>query len=666
MTTAEKNRIDELTARLNDASAAYYGGRGELMSNYEWDRLFDELSALETATGYVREDSPTRTTGAGDTEEAAGGSREPHEYPALSMAKTKSIAQLQAFCEGRPVWLSWKLDGLTLVLTYDGGRLTRILTRGNGQTGNNITYMKDALIGIPGTVSEKGHLVVRGEALISYPDFETINDTQADGDDRYANPRNLASGTLALDVSNLDVVRSRRVTFHAFTLVHLDRPMKSWGERMDYLDALGFRTVRREATTAEALPDAVARWTEDVESGRMDLPVDGLVLTYDDTDYAATGSVTGHHATRAGLAFKWQDESALTRLDHVEWSCAASAITPVAVFDPVHLEGTTVTRASLCNLSEMERLGIGEDGRTTLEVIKANKIIPKCIAVREAEGRFTVPDVCPVCGRPTAVTVSPVSGTKVLRCTNAECPAKHLNRFARFVSKPGMDIDGISVRSLLAFINRGFLASYPDIYRLGDHAGEIVAMEGFGEKSVENLLRAVEKSRDVSAVRLIYALCIPMIGADAAKQMIGQLGTEEFFRRLEAGESFEDVDGIGPERSRAVLQWASDPANREMLARLLTEVRVAPELPKTAAGGRCEGITFVITGDVHVFRNRDHFKAYVEEQGGTVAGSVSGKTRFLINNDPASGSSKNRKARELGVPILSEEEFISRFGFPED
>jgi DNA ligase (NAD+) len=657
--------MEELIRRLNEASEAYYGGRDELLSNYEWDAMFDELGRLEAETGVVLPESPTQKVSAAAQDNIAG-AKEKHEYPALSLAKTKKVSELQAWAGAREVWLSWKLDGLTLVLSYDGGRLTRILTRGNGETGTNISFLADALRGFPREIAYAGHLVVRGEATISYPDFEAINAQISDPSERFANPRNLASGTLALDARRLDEVRQRRVTFNAFTLVHLDKEIVSWGARMDFLDALGFTTVERERTDAASLPEAVARWTARVESGGMPIPVDGLVLCYDDTVYAATGSVTGHHATRAGIAFKWADERAVTTLRQIEWSCGATTITPVAIFDPVQLEGTTVSRASLVNLSELERLGVGEPGRTEIEVIKANKIIPKCIAVREAEGRFTVPDVCPVCGRPTAVTVSPVSGTKVLRCTNAECPAKHLNRFARFVSKPGMDIDGISVRSLLAFINRGFLASYPDIYRLGDHAGEIVAMEGFGEKSVENLLRAVEKSRDVSAVRLIYALCIPMIGADAAKQMIGQLGTEEFFRRLEAGESFEDVDGIGPERSRAVLQWASDPANREMLARLLTEVRVAPELPKTAAGGRCEGITFVITGDVHVFRNRDHFKAYVEEQGGTVAGSVSGKTRFLINNDPASGSSKNRKARELGVPILSEEEFISRFGFPED
>jgi len=662
----DKNiRIDEIVTRLNAASDAYYGGQEEQMTNYEWDALFDELTALEKETGYVRPDSPTQVTSHSGNEMDGEGEKEVHEYPALSLAKTKKVAELQDWAGERAIWLSWKLDGSTLVATYDGGKLTRVLTRGNGTVGTNITYMAAAIRGIPVKIADKGHLVVRGEATISYADFEAINDTLEDADDRYANPRNLAAGTLALDKTNLDKVCERNVTFNAFTLVHMDEELRSWGARMDYLDRLGFTTVEREETDAVHLPDAIARWTKKVDSGEMGIPVDGLVITYDDTDYAATGSVTGHHATRAGLAYKWADVSAETVLDHIEWSCAASTITPVAVFDPVQLEGTTVSRASLCNVSELERLGIGADRKTTLRVIKANKIIPKCIAVVRAEGSYEVPSACPVCGAATEVRVSPVSGVKTLRCTDANCPAKHLKRFVRFASKAGLDIDGLSVQTLHEFVNRGYLRDFSDLYHLNDHAGEIVALEGFGEKSCANLMAAIEKSRKADPVHLIFALCIPNIGTDAGKKLIAALGTKGFLARIESGEGFEDVDGIGVERSNALLHWFADEGNRALFERLMHELLVDEVAPKVANDGTCKGFTFVITGDVHTFKNRDDFKAYVERQGGKVAGSVSGKTSYLVSNDGESGSSKTKKAKELGVPVLSEEAFISRFGGPD-
>lgn len=662
----DKNiRIDEIVTRLNAASDAYYGGQEEQMTNYEWDALFDELTALEKETGYVRPDSPTQVTSHSGNEMDGEGEKEAHEYPALSLAKTKKVAELQDWAGERAIWLSWKLDGSTLVATYDGGKLTRVLTRGNGTVGTNITYIAAAIRGIPAKIADNGHLVVRGEATISYADFEAINDTLEDADDRYANPRNLAAGTLALDKTNLDKVRERNVTFNAFTLVHTDEEIRSWGARMDYLDRLGFTTVEREETDAVHLPDAIARWTKKVDSGEMGIPVDGLVITYDDTDYAATGSVTGHHATRAGLSYKWADVSAETVLDHIEWSCAASTITPVAVFDPVQLEGTTVSRASLCNVSELERLGIGADRKTKLRVIKANKIIPKCIAVVRAEGSYEIPSACPVCGAATEVRVSPVSGVKTLRCTDANCPAKHLKRFVRFASKAGLDIDGLSVQTLHEFVNRGYLRDFSDLYHLNDRAGEIVALEGFGEKSCANLMAAIEKSRKADPVHLIFALCIPNIGTDAGKKLIAALGTKGFLARIESGEGFEDVDGIGVERSNALLNWFADEGNRALFERLMYELLVDEVAPKVTNDGTCKGLTFVITGDVHTFKNRDDFKAYVERQGGKVAGSVSGKTSYLVSNDGESGSSKAKKAKELGVPVLSEEAFISRFGGPD-
>ncbi len=655
----KKKRIEELVEQLNQASEQYYGGKDEGMSNYEWDALFDELSALEQETGYILPESPTQTTST--AQEEGKGEKEAHEYPALSLAKTKKIEDLQEWAGDKKVWVSWKLDGLTLVLTYDDGTLTRILTRGNGTVGTNITYMAPALKGVPQKISYKGHLVVRGEATISYQDFEAINDTLEDEDEKYANPRNLAAGTLGLDKTNLDKVAQRNVTLNAFTLVHLEEEILSWGERMDWLDKQGFITVERQEAWADTLPQVIEAWTKRVEEGKMDLPVDGLVLSYDDTEYAASGTVTGHHATRGGLAFKWQDMSAITWLDHVEWSCAASAITPVAVFQPVQLEGTTVSRASLCNISELERLGIGEDGKTLLEVIKANKIIPKCIAVKEAQGTFTIPESCPVCQAPTRISVS-ASGTKVLRCTNPECPAKHLKRFTRFVSKEGLEIDGLSIQTLLAFINKGFIHRYQDIFHLSQYANQIREMEGFGQKSCDNLLAAIEKSRKTTPVKFIYSLCIPLIGVDAGKKLVARLGTQGLLDRMRSGEGFEDVDGIGPEKSGAIVQWCSQEENKRDFEALLQELEVEQLQPQEKAQGSCQGLTFVITGDVHHYKNRAQLKEYIESQGGTVTGSVSKKTSYLINNDAASQSGKNKKAKELGIPILSEDDFVAQFG----
>ena len=650
----KKKRIEALVEQLNKASAVYYNGQDEIMSNYEWDAMFDELTALEKETGYVLAESPTQRAG---YEEDASGEKEEHEYPALSLAKTKQIEELQAWAGDRPIWLSWKLDGLTLVLTYDDGKLTKILTRGNGTIGTNITFLKGAISGFPQKIAYKGHMVVRGEAAISYTDFAMINDTIEDDDEKYANPRNLASGTLNLD--DPAEVKERHVYFHAFTLVHMDDPMVSWGGRMDYLAELGFDVVDREATDAAHLPEVINRWTKRVESGQMDIPVDGLVICYDDTEYAASGSVTGHHATRAGFAFKWQDESVETKLSYIEWSCAVSTISPVAVFEPVQIEGTTVSRASLCNISEIERLGLGKE--CTLEVIKANKIIPKCIAVKDAVGEVEIPKECPVCHAPTEIRISRNSGTKTLHCTNPDCTAKNVKKFTRFVSKWGMDIDGLSIQTMLKFINEGYIHEFADIYHLREHFDVISQMEGFGEKSVNNMDKSIEKSRKVHPVNFIFALCIPLIGTDAAKKIVRTIGFDAFVRRMQDGEGFEDIEGIGAERSNSILKWYGNEHNRMSLSNLLKELEIEDVKPQDTSEGLCAGLTFVITGDVHHFKNRDEFKAYVESQGGKVAGSVSGKTSYLVNNDVESNSSKNRKAKDLGVPILSEDAFVEQF-----
>lgn len=653
------NKIEEmqqLIDQLNQASDAYYNGRAEVMTDYEWDARFDRLKQLEAETGEVLPDSPTSKV----SEDNIAGQKEAHEYPALSLAKTKKVTDLAKWAEMRPIWLSWKLDGLTLVVTYDKGRLSKVVTRGNGHIGTNITHLTPAIEGIPQTIKYEGHVVIRGEAVISYADFERFN---MESDEEYANPRNLASGSLTL--KDVDEVRQRHIHWIPFTLVHTDDDINSWGRRMEWLQEMGLQTVEHEyieqPTTAH-LQDVIDKWTEKVTNGENPYPVDGLVITYDDTAYAATGSITGHHATRAGFAFKWQDESAQTSLDHIEWSCAASTISPVAVFQPVELEGTTVKRASLCNISECRRLGIGDKG-TVLEVIKANKIIPKVIKVERAEGTFTVPDKCPVCQAPTIIRQSPASGTLTLHCTNPDCPAKQLKKFARFVSKEGLDIDGISEQTLAKFINLGWITDFADIFSLGAHATELSSMEGFGRKSVTNLLQSVERSRQTDARHLLYALCIPLCGVDVCKRLLNHYPIGDLIEVASTTDNpahFAILPGIGPEKSAQVVKWFHDTRNKDVADRLLNILHISQESAQ-ASGDSCQGLTFVITGDVHYYKNRNELKAYIESQGGKVTGSVSKSTSYLINNDIQSTSGKNRKAQELQIPIISEDEFVSRF-----
>ena len=644
-----------LVEQLNQASDVYYNGKGELMTDYEWDALFDQLKRLEEETGEILPDSPTNRV----SEDSIVGKKEEHEFAALSLAKTKQVSDLVKWAEDRPIWISWKLDGLTLVVTYDGGKLTKIVTRGNGHIGTNITHLAPAISGISATISEKGHLVVRGEAVISYADFEQFI-IESEGD--YANPRNLASGSLTL--KDIEEVKQRHIQWIPFTLVYTEREITSWGERMQMLKDLGMNPVERERIdhpTTENIQQEIDKFTEKVTSKKNPFPVDGLVICYDDTVYAATGSVTGHHATRAGFAFKWQDEHAETELDHIEWSCAASTITPVAVFKPVELEGTTVQRASLCNVSECERLGIGDKG-TRLQVIKANKIIPKVINITEVVGSFVIPAECPVCHAPAVVRESE-SGTKTLHCTNAACPAKQLKKFARFVSKEGINIDGISEQTVWKFINHGFIREYADFYKLKNYAFEISCFEGFGKKSVSNLLESVEKSRHTDGRHLLYALNIPLCGGDVAKKLLSRYKVKELIETARLSmfdDEFASIDGIGPEKSAKFIAWFKDDIHFQHVQHLLSELIIEEQEP-VETGNKCQGLTFVVTGDVHHYKNRNELKAYIESQGGKVTGSVSKSTNFLINNDAASQSSKNKKAHELNIPIITEDEFIEKF-----
>jgi len=648
-------QMKSLAERLNQASNSYYNGKGELMTDYEWDALFDQLKRLEEETGEILPDSPTNRV----SEDSIVGKKEEHEFAALSLAKTKQVSDLVKWAEDRPIWISWKLDGLTLVVTYDGGILTKIVTRGNGHIGTNITHLAPAISGIPATISEKGHLVVRGEAVISYADFEQFI-IESEGD--YANPRNLASGSLAL--KDIEEVKQRHIQWIPFTLVYTERELTSWGERMQMLKDLGMNPVERERIdhpTTENIQLEIDKFTEKVTSKKNPFPVDGLVICYDDTAYAATGSVTGHHATRAGFAFKWQDEHADTVLDHIEWSCAASTITPVAVFKPVELEGTTVQRASLCNVSECERLGIGDKG-TRLQVIKANKIIPKVINITEVVGSFVIPNECPVCHAPAVVRKSE-SGTKTLHCTNAACPAKQLKKFARFVSKEGINIDGISEQTVWKFINHGFIREYADFYKLKNYAFEISCFEGFGKKSVSNLLESVEKSRHTDGRHLLYALNIPLCGGDVAKKLLSRYKVKELIETARLSmfdDEFASIDGIGPEKSAKFIAWFKDDVHFQHVQHLLSELIIEEHEP-VETGNKCQGLTFVVTGDLHHYKNRNELKAYIESQGGKVTGSVSKSTNFLINNDAASQSSKNKKAHELNIPIITEDEFIEKF-----
>ena len=676
MTEQTLQRIHQLVEELNQASEAYYNGKAEQMTDYEWDARFDELKRLEEKTGIVLPESPTQKV----SEDNVEGQKEEHEFPALSLAKTKQTAELVKWAEGRPIWISWKLDGLTLVATYDNGKLTKVVTRGNGHIGTNITHLAKAINGIPQNIEEKGHTVIRGEAVISYEDFDRF--LLESGED-YANPRNLASGSLTL--KDVEEVKRRNIRWIPFTLVYTEQDIPSWGQRMEWLKEQGFSPVDCQLVENPDLQQVTAvidDFTKLVTSNSNPYPVDGLVVSYDDTAYAQTGSVTGHHATRAGLAFKWQDEAAETELIEIEWSCAASTISPVAIFQPVELEGTTVKRASLCNISECERLGIGGQG-TKISVIKANKIIPKVISVNESVGTLHIPEHCPVCQAATTITTSEGSGTRTLHCTNPTCPAKQLKKYARFVSKDGMDIDGMSEQTLAKFVNLGWIQEYADIYKLRNHIRDIASLEGFGEKSAANIMRAIEKAREVDAQKLLIALSIPKCGPDVAKRLLvnytleqlmdladntkvgdGNEKTDETEVNMPATDVLSHIDGIGPERSALIIGWFKNEDNKLILRNLLNEVRVIHKQVKPT-GKQCDGLTFVITGDVHHYKNRNELKAYIESQGGKVTGSVSNSTSFLINNDVTSTSGKNKKAQELGIPILSEDDFISRFGTAE-
>lgn len=641
-------RMKELAEMLTRASRAYYQEDRELMSNYSYDKLYDELEDLERETGIVLAGSPTQKVGYESVEELP---KERHEQPMLSLDKTKEAAALAAFVGGQKALLSWKLDGLTVVLTYREGRLFKAVTRGNGEVGEVITNNARVFENIPLSIPYRGELILRGEAVISYSDFVKINEEIEDVDAKYKNPRNLCSGSVRQ--LNNQITAARHVKFFAFTLVKAEGTdfKNSRAEQLSWLRGQGFQTVEYREVTGATVQETVEWFAERIQD--YDIPSDGLVAIYDDIAYGRSLGTTAKFP-RDSMAFKWKDEVRSTHLTEIEWSPSRTGlINPVAIFEPVELEGTTVSRASVHNLSIMKalELGLGDE----IQVYKANMIIPQIAENLTRSGKMEIPSACPVCGGPTKIRR--VNDVETLYCTNEECQAKKIKGFTLFVSRNALNIDGLSEMTLEKFIGRGFIREFADIFELERYREEIVAMEGFGEKSYENLIAGIDKARKTTLPRLLYALGIPNVGVANAKMLCKAFDWDlDRIRRAET-EELATIDGIGEVIGRSIADYFASEKNAAVLDRLLKEVTV--EKPKTDMAEQIfAGVNFVITGSVHHYANRNELKALIEEKGGKVTGSVTSKTNYLINNDTESGSSKNKKAKELGIPIISEETFI--------
>ncbi len=646
--TEIESRIKELTDLLNAASKAYYAEDKEIMDNLTYDRLYDELAALEKESGIILSGSPTVNVGYEAVEELP---KMEHAYPMLSLDKTKDAEALKSFIGANKTIISWKIDGLTVVLTYRGGSLNLALTRGNGVTGevvtNNVRVFKD----LPVSISFKGELVLRGEAYITYKDFEEINKNIEDVEAKYKNPRNLCSGSVRQ--LNNRVTAERNVRFKAFSLVHAEGVdfKNSHEEELKWLKSQGFDIVEYKTAVAQNCDEALAWFSENVKTN--DFPSDGLVAVYDDIAYGDSLGKTAKFPRNA-IAFKWADEMKTTRLKEIEWSPSRTGlINPIAIFEPVELEGTTVSRASLHNVSVLRelKLGIGDE----IRVYKANMIIPQIAENLTCSDNIELPVNCPACGLPTVLKDS--EGIQTLFCTNEECPAKAIKGFSLFVSRDAMNIEGLSEATLEKLIGHGLIKSYADIFRLTDHKDAIVAFEGFGEKSYEKLISAVEKAKKTTLLRLLYGMGIPGIGLANAKVIVRYFD-EDVQKITDASkEELCLIDSIGPVIATAYENWWKKETNKEKFMELLTLVK--PE--KTAKQDTNEALfnkTFVITGSLNHFANRGDLKELIENAGGKVSGSVSAKTDYLINNDVNSLSSKNKKALELGVKIISEDDFL--------
>lgn len=643
-------RIRELVPLLNQASKAYYAQDMEIMSNYEYDALYDELEALEKETGLVLSNSPTRRVGYEAVQQLA---KEAHETPALSLDKTKDPEALAEFLGDQKGLLSWKLDGLTIVLTYEQGRLVKAVTRGNGEIGEVVTQNAETFENLPLTISFSGKLVLRGEAVIKYPDFERINHEIPDAEAKYKNPRNLCSGS----VRQLDpaVTAKRSVNLEVFSLVSCDGMdfHNSNEQKFLWLKSLGFDVVPYKIVYRDTMIDAVKEFASEIND--YDIPSDGLVLLMDDIAYGESLGRTSKFPRNA-IAFKWQDEIAQTTLREVEWSPSRTGlINPVAIFDPVELEGTTVTRASLHNVSILEglRLGIGD----TITVYKANMIIPQIAENLTGSASLAIPKVCPACQGTTVIKDE--NGVKTLLCPNPDCPAKKIKLFVDFVGRSAMNIEGISEETLDKFIGHGFISEFADIYRLDRYREQITKMQGFGEKSYENMIRSVNDSRQTTADRLLNGLGILGVGPANAKMIARYFDGDIEKIRKAPFEAFTGIEGIGDVLAANLTAYFSDPENARVLDDLLQEIHI-PVMQSDTENQIFRGMTFVITGSLEHYDNRDALKAEIEGLGGKVAGSVSKKTAFLINNDIASASSKNKKAKELGIPVITEEEYMQK------
>ena len=652
MNDNKMNRMKELVGILSEASRAYYMEDREIMSNFEYDKLYDELVALERETGTILTGSPTQKVG---YEVVSSLPKEPHPSPMLSLDKTKDVDALAAWLGDHAGILSWKMDGLTVVLTYEDGVLSKAVTRGNGEIGEVITPNARTFRNIPGRIPVKGRLIIRGEAVIYYSDFNKLNATIADAQAKYKNPRNLCSGTVrALDSR---VTAERAVHFYAFSMVDPEDPeiLMQIGttihERFEFLTSIGFDTVEYRRVTAETLPDTVHWFSEAITVN--DFPSDGLVLSYDDIAYGRSLGRTAKFP-RDSIAFKWQDEEAETTLLDVEWSPSRTGlINPVAIFEPVELEGTVVQRASVHNISIMKELALGKGDR--IKVYKANMIIPQISENLTRSGMLSIPEVCPACGMPTVIKNE--NDTETLTCPNPECPAKDLKRFSLFVSRNAMNIDGISEATLERFLEKGFLTRLSDLYHLDRYRDEIVQMDKLGEKSYNNLIESIERSRETGLPQLIYALGIPNVGLSNAKLIVKHFDQDPKACFEAPYEELCEIEGIGDVIAESYVAFFADEGHRSELEDLLKEltlIREESSLPQDLAGK-----TFVITGSLNRYANRDALKKEIEDRGGKVAGSVSAKTSYLINNDITSTSGKNKKAKELGVPIITEDDYIA-------
>lgn len=641
-------RMRELADILTEAGKAYYQEDREIMSNFEYDRLYDELEELERETGIVLASSPTRKVGYEALEELP---KERHEQPMLSLDKTKSIEELKSFAGEQKVLLSWKLDGLTVVLTYRNGSLYKAVTRGNGEIGEVITNNARVFQNVPVTIPYMGELILRGEAVISYKDFEKINEEIGDADARYKNPRNLCSGSVRQ--LNNEITARRRVQFFAFALVTAEGVDfgNSRLQQFVWLKNQGFDVVEHRLVTAAEIENAVRDFEKAVSVNPI--PSDGLVAVYDDIAYGKSLGRTAKFP-RDSFAFKWADEIRETHLLEIEWSPSRTGlINPVAVFEPVELEGTTVSRASVHNISILRglKLGIGD----VIQVYKANMIIPQIAGNLTESDNVEIPEVCPVCAGATKIRRT--NEVEALFCTNPDCQAKKIKAFALFVSRDALNIDGMSEATLEKFIGRGFIHTFADIFKIARYQEEIVELEGFGERSYQKLIAGIEKARSTTLPRLIYSLGIPNIGVANAKMICKAFDYDlEKIRNADAA-SMAEIDGIGEVIGEAVAEYFRDEKHDRMLQSLLEELHI--EKPQVSGETqKLAGKIFVITGSLQHFTNRNELKALIEERGGKVTGSVTKKTSYLINNDTASLSSKNKKAKELGIPILSEEDFL--------